>query len=673
MKQYIPNVIPSQLEAHHDYVVYRDVRIPVRDGIEISTSIYFPAVNGKADFSKKYPVIMNRTGYLGVNGEDYAFPAAIQYATTELGYVFVLSGARGTHKSGGDELHPMMDEGWTDHPDGVDVTNWIAAQPWCDGRIATTGLSWLGGTQYVLWLTDETPESLVTSCIFNPAVNSIEGGWVYKDEFLDQGCCEGWAYLNIADQINTGRIPADIVEKIREEDATMGNILTNPMAFMELKIPPLQMEYGLENIPVIRHAPYYRRWLEHRDDPEWFSYNDTRTRRHDIRKPVLFVGSWYDLFNNNTLYGYEHVVKEAPSAEIAEAHRLIVGPWPHTWYAPMLRQFPNSRIDMRMMNLEWIEQQVRGIKSDFFTDHRVVLFDLGKGEWRSEKAWPLPDAEIRKYFLHSKGPANTMMGMGYLSEDMPGAAEAADNYMYDPSNPIIHDGGHSLIGGQCDQRDVEMRPDVLCYTTPPLTEDVDVTGYVRATLYASSSAEDTDFIMKLIDVCPDGICYNVLTGGRRGRYIKNGRANPTPLIPGEINEYKIELHAISCTFLKGHRIRVEVSSSDAQNIDINPNAFIDLNKAKKEDYVVAAQTIYHDAEHPSSIELPVIPADHEYNWFDGPIFDSAISGFDYAESVALVETTPDLVERDRAELPTTTPQQHAELASAKASNNAIKF
>lgn len=673
MRKYTPNFIPSKAEEQHDWVVYRDVRIPVRDGIEISTNIYFPATNGEVDFSKKYPVIMNRTGYMGKNGEDYFYPAGMQYYALELGYVVINSGSRGTFKSGGDKMRPLMDEGWSEHPDGVDVTNWIARQPWCDGRIATTGMSWMGNTQYSLWLADEVPESLVTSAIANPAMNSIDGGWVYKDEFLDQGCCEIWALLNIQDQINTGRFPADVVEQIKKDDIELGNARTDPYAFRVLNIAELQMNYGLENIPVIKHVPFYRKWLENRDNPDFFFYNDIRTRRHDIKKPNLFIGSWYDLFNNNTLYGYEHMVEEAPSKEIAEAHRLIVGPWPHTGIAPMLRQYPASNIDMRMMNMEWIQQQVNGVKSEYFEDNPVTLFDVGACKWRSEKSWPIPDAEAKKYYLHSMGPANTMLGMGFLSEELPGTDEAPDNYMYDPANPIMNPGGHSLVGGQCDQRFVEMRPDVLCYTTGILAEDVDVTGYVRATLFAVTSAEDTDFIMKLVDVCPDGNCYNVLTGGRRGRYLKNGRSNPTPLIPGEINTYQIELHAICCTFQKGHRIRVEICSSDALNFDINPNAFIDLNKAKKEDYVVAAQTIYHDAEHPSFIELPVIPENHAYNWFEEWPFDSALTGWDYAMTTIAPPAVTPPAEKDRTDLPSTTPQKPMEKTEVSTSDNAIKF
>lgn len=181
--------------------------------------------------------------------------------------------------------------------------------------------------------------------------------------------------------------------------------------------------------------------------------------------------------------------------------------------------------------------------------------------------------------------------------------------------------------------------------------------------------------MKLVDVCPDGNCYNLLTGGRRGRYLKNGRNIPMPLTPGEINEYQIELHATSCTFKKGHRIRVEVCSSDAMNFDINPNVFIDLNKAKLEDYVTAAQTSYHDAEHPSFIEQPIIPADRKRKWIEVKDFPfcSSISGFDYVLTAAGAVSVSAPVEKDRADLSCTTPQKPSEHAEVKTGENAIKF
>lgn len=626
MKKYTPNFIPTKLEVHHDYVVYRDVRIPMRDGVELSTNIFFPAKGGVVDFSKKYPILMNRTGYMTSMGELGTAPMHLAYFANELGYAFVINASRGTYLSGGGEMRPLMDEGWAEHPDGVDTVNWLAQQSWSNGKVATCGVSWLGNTQYSIWLADEVPDAMVTSAIQCPAMNSIDGGWVYKDEFLDLGCCPAWAFLTTPDQCIHKHLPEDTIAAIMKENGELGNPFENPMVSASLNYAELQATYGLANIPAIRHAPFYQRWLANRDNPEFFRYNDTRTRKHDAKRPLLFIASWYDLFNENALTGYMRMVAEAPSEEVAKEHRLIVGPWAHTPNI-MYRQYPESFTDQRLLVMEWTQQQVNGVPSKFFAENPVTLFVQGENRWRGEQSWPLPDAEVKKLYLHSGGPANTMLGGGTLSEVIPGKDEAPDCYMSDPSNYIKIGGGHSLTGGQADQRAAETRSDVLCYTSPELEEDMEVTGYVRATLYAATSATDTDFFMKIVDVCPDGNCYNVLTGGRRGRYLKHGRSNPTALTPGEINEYQIELHSTSYVFKKGHKIRVDICSTDAGNFDINPNAFIDLNTATRADYVVAAQTVYHDADHPAVIELPVIPATHQRNWIELP-FHSSYSGVD---------------------------------------------
>lgn len=652
MSNYKPNFLPSKPEVHHDYVMYRDVRIPMRDGVELSTNIFFPSQDGVVDFSKRYPVMMNRTGYMGGSGmgEMATAPALQAYFATEQGYVFVNNGSRGTWKSGGGEVRPLQDEGWTEHPDGVDTVNWIAQQPWSNGKVATCGISWLGNTQYSIWLTEDVP-ALVTSAIQCPAMNSIDGGWVYKDEFLDLGCCPAWAFMNVPDQVQTKHLPEETIAAILKDNEEMGDPLFDPAAFASLNFAQLQAKYGLNNIPVIRHAPFYQRWLANRDNPDFFTYNDTRTRKHDAKRPVLFIGSWYDLFNENALGGYMNMVKDAPSEEIAKGHRLIVGTWAHA-PAPLYRQYPEADTDQRLLVMEWTQQQVNGVPSKFFQENPVTLFVQGENRWRGEQAWPLPDAQSKKFYLHSMGPANTMMGGGILSEALPAKDSVPDTYMSDPANPVSIGGSNSLIGGQADQRPAEMRPDVLCYTTEVLKEDVEVTGYVRATLYAATSATDTDFFMKLVDVCPDGICYNIISGGRRGRYLKNGRTKPEALTPGEINEYQIELHSTSYVFKKGHKIRVDICSTDAMNFDINPNAFIDLNTATKEDYVVATQTIYHDAAHPTMIELPIVPANREMNWIDEWPFKASLTGVESVFEQVMPNRASDPIFLEGADLPT---------------------
>lgn len=636
MAKFLPESKPLDF---HDYVVYRNVRIPMSDGVELATDIYFPSKNGVVDFNKKYPVAMNRSAYM--DGSPIMVPIYFEYFLAERGYVVILNAARGTYLSDG-VYQPGANEGWGgktdgygDKMDGVDTMAWIVKQPWCNGKVVTCGMSYLGNTQYALQLTGDVP-GLVTSAINCPAMNSIDGGWIYTGEFIDASCIVFWAIGRAMEPGLVSKLSKEAQEGILADNQLLGDVFSHPERFTGAFFAELEATYSYREMPIARHLPFYQAWLDNRDNPEFFAYNDTRTRKHDMKKPVLFQAGWYDLFSLNALNGYKKMVEDAPSEEVAKGHRLIVGPWNHN-YSPLVRRFPESETDERLFCMEWFEQQVNGITSEFFRDNPVSLFVMGENRWRSEQTWPLADAVPTKYYIHSNGSANTLMGTGTLSLTPPAAEENQDKYMYDPANPVASPGGNGVVsGGQCDQRAVEMRPDVLVYTSEVLEEDVEVTGYVKATLYAATSATDTDFYMKLLDVTPEGIVYNVVTGGRRGRYLKNGRSKPEALTPGEINEYNIELRATSYVFKKGHQIRIDITSSDSLCTDVNPNAFIDLNSCTKADYVVAAQTVYHDAARPTSIELPIIPASHERKWLDPWPFSAKLTGVDAGKSALML-------------------------------------
>ena len=240
---------------------------------------------------------------------------------------------------------------------------------------------------------------------------------------------------------------------------------------------------------------------------------------------------------------------------------------------------------------------------------------------RSEETWPIPDAVIRKFYLHSGGMANTFLGNGQLSTILPKKEENPDHYESDPSNPINSIGGHSLLGGSVDQRINEIRKDVLVYTSLELKEDLVFIGYGNATIYESTSETDTDFFIKIIDLTLEGKAYNVTQCGRRRRYLKNGRTSPEALTPGKIEKWCIELYATGYVVKKGHKIRVEISCNDFINREINPNQFMDLSKVTKKDYIIAKQTIYHDEDDPSMIKLPVFPAEYKRVYIEWPFGD----------------------------------------------------
>ena len=310
---------------------------------------------------------------------------------------------------------------------------------------------------------------------------------------------------------------------IKDKKKVSDNFITDLMGNTEgLALQTIKMykEYGLSEMPVARNFSFWKNWILNRDNPEFFEFNNTTNKSHKKEKPILITGAWYDLFNHNSLHSYERFIKDSPSENISKAHRLIVGPWGHLGILPLLRQFPGSRTDFSKVIMEWSQQQLSGIKSDFFEKNIISLYIMGENKWRSEQTWPISDAKITKYYLHSGGMANTFLGNGSISTIFPTKDENPDHYESDPSNPINSISGHSLLGGSADQRINEMRKDVLVYTSSELKEDLEVIGYINAMIYASTSAKDTDFFIKLVDVTTDGIAYNVTQGGRRGRYLK---------------------------------------------------------------------------------------------------------------------------------------------------------
>lgn len=592
----------------------------MRDSTILLADIYFPSKDGVVDFGRKYHVILIRTPYNKIPALS-SFPFDIYCISTGMNYVFINNSVRGTNNSEG-IFEPMQNEGWGEKKDGIDTIEWIINQSWCSGKICTCGISYLGGVQVVLQLQGKI-KGLETSVITCPAVNSINGGWLYAGDFLDAGCILGWFLGAYVDEQKSKLSPEEQIQIENEKKIVSDNFTTDLFGETEKLIShvvKMYKEFNLVEMPIVKHFKVWENWIKNRDNPDFFKFNETLNRNHKSSKPLLFTGAWFDLFNHNSLHLYERFVAESDPT-ISKFHRLIVGPWGHLGIHPLFRQFPNSQVDFSKMIMEWSQQQFSNIPSEFFQKNPVSIYLMGENKWRSEQEWPLSDAIPTKYYLHSEGMANTFLGNGRLSKDKPIDIEKEDHYQSDPSNPVQSISGHSLSGGSADQRVIELRSDVLVYTSDVLEEDIEVIGYIKATIYASTLATDTDFFVKLIDVNEEGVAYNISQGGRRGRYLKKGRTSPEALIPGNIEEWNIELKATANVFKKGHKIRIEIASSDFFNRDINPNNFVDLTTATKKDYVIAKQTIYHDINHPSMIELPIIPIEHKRVYIDCPFGD----------------------------------------------------
>lgn len=591
-----------------NYAVCRNVKIAMRDGISLSADVYLPATDGVVDAAAKFPIVLVRTPYskdnpLGMTG--------MPRHMTQHGYAVVIQDGRGTYTSEG-VLTPMFDESWGERQDGADTVGWLLKQGWCDGRVVTTGGSYMGAVQ--LLLATMGIEGLKTSVVQVPAVNMFGRGWVYTGDMLDLTSAFAWALLTVG--IVAARLDPEAQTGLESDAAETGFPLDTAEMFGRLPdIFQLLRGHSLRDVPIARRLPFWQDWLAHRDQPSFFSNNDVRPRYKNVRTPLLHISGWYDLFHRNCIEAYVEITAQGTTKLARDGQRLIVGPWSHI-ANPTFRQFPECQVDHVAAMSAWFDLCLRGNSHPTF-EPRVILYVMGENRWRAEEAWPIPETAATKFYLHSGGHANAASGDGLLSTAKPAAAESPDLFLSNPANPVPSLGGQSLLGGSMDQRFNDDRTDILVYSTPPLDEDIEVTGPIRATLYATSSTTDTDWYIKLIDVFPDGSSYNLVTGAARARYRKS-RTLPEPLKPGDVEVYEIDMWSTSNVFKKGHRIRVAIASSDYPNTDLNPNAFIDLSDATEADYVIADQTVFHDALRPSFIELPIIPRVRVRNWISTP-------------------------------------------------------
>ncbi|GGB94969.1 X-Pro dipeptidyl-peptidase [Novosphingobium endophyticum] len=618
--------------------VCRDLKVSMRDGVDLAADLYLPMNAGQIAPDARYPVVIVRTPYdkRAVQG-SFGTPTYL----TRRGYAVFVQDVRGTSGSDG-VFEPMMNEGWGERQDGIDTVRWIKQQPWCNGKIGTTGPSYMGGVQLLHLQTDGS--EIDAAFVQVPGVNQFTNGWVYSSGVMDgTALCWTMAMAFTA----APHLGADVVAAIEADARALGLPTGYAAPQMLMAMPELAFEiargHSLRDVPINRHMPFWNLWLDNRDDPGFFANNDTAGRYDKIRTPVLHFTGWYDLFSRNSLDAFVNISRHGATQAAREGQRLVVGPWGHVT-SGMLCHFPDALVDDVAMTGAWMDRHLLGV-ADKADDHRVTLYVMGENRWRAEQDWPLPDARPTLFYLDSGGSANGASGDGLLSLAPPKDDEPADTYVSDPRDPVPSLGGHSLHGGPADQRPNDHRADILVYTTAALEADMEVTGPIRAILHAASSSADADWFVKLVDVFPDGRSYNLATGMARGRYRKS-RTAPEALTPGTIEQYEIELPATSNLFRKGHRVRVIISSSDYPNSEINPQCFIDLSAATPDDYQVARQTIYHHAARPSAIELPVVPADRARHWIDPP-FPSGPSGRFYTRPLPVEELPPVEMPRDR--------------------------
>ena len=594
------------------------LRIPMRDGTRLETELFLP------EAEVRFPALLMRHPY----GQLYA--DALYESMAGDGYAVLFQNDRGRFGSEGQwwPLHEISVH------DGADTVDWIAAQPWCDGNVGLFGSSYAGVTQ---WHTaTAAPDALramapvVAGCIQDYFPFVAPGVWAL-------GTLMGWT-LNVASheaeklglRSNNREIRRfmDLNRKLMETTDLGADANMAALVEAAAQVPPafekLLGEHPLSDFApsVQSFAPWVADWLAHPDpgDSYWQAV-DWHRHYGNIDTPAFIVAGWYDLFITSAFRDFSGLNGNAPNNV-----KLLVHPGSHT---VGLADPGYMRVGERLFRMpavegpweglvpgnpgglsngirDWFERWLKG-KRDPDESAPIRLYVMGADEWRDEREWPLARTRWTRFYLHSQGRANSLNGDGRLSAEAP-AEEPPDRFEYDPADPVPTIGGRGLLpvaAGVFDHSELEQRPDILVYSTSPLTEDVEVTGPVVLNLWVVTSALDTDFTARLLDVFPDGVAYNLTEGMTRLRFRPD---KPGLVVPGEAERVEITLAPTSNLFKKGHRIRLEVSSSNFPFADPNPNTGKCLLTDPANETKVAQQTVFHDSRKPSHLVLPVIPA-----------------------------------------------------------------
>lgn len=598
----------SSTDGTKPYAVPKNVMVSMRDGVKLATDIYFPAMHG-ARIEGKLPAIVERTPY----DKDHSEDLAAFYASH--GYVYVAQDTRGRYHSEG-VWHMMTD----DVNDGYDTAKWLVAQPWSSGKFAMIGTSYVGGTQHAMAETNAPglAATIPSDAVANAGYFGIRNGGALELRFVN------WIFFTAPLGSREARDPE--TRAVLEE------------AHQHVR------EY-LMNLPVrkgttpFKVAPEYEDWLVFEmshgpEDPLWkqpgFDVVDNLARYKDV--PTYLIGGWFDSWDLQTTMTYMALSK-AKRGPV----KMILGPWIHGMHEHrsngQVDFGASAAIDQEAFSLRWYDHWLKGIESGVENDAPVKIFVMGGGSeaklpdgthehggyWRDEHEWPLARTRWTSFYLHRDGA---------LSTDEPFETNAKITYKYDPANPVptiggnISSGDGIMLQGAWDQKcssvvwnckdtlPLSARQDVAVFTTPPLEHDIEVTGPIDVKLWASSAAVDTDFTAKLIDVHPPnsdfpaGIDMNLEDGIIRARY-RDSLQKPELMKPGQIYEFTIHLYPTSNVFKAGHRVRLDVSSSNFPRFDLNPNTGAALGDERGA--VPTMNTIYMDTNHPSHVVLPEIP------------------------------------------------------------------
>jgi putative CocE/NonD family hydrolase len=570
-----------------EMTVELNVPVKLRDGVTTMADVYRPKEPGR------FPVLLSRTPYDKTSTNAYLGLRPLRAVSR--GYAVVIQDVRGRYASDG-KFDPLRNE----LNDGYDSVEWCASQHWSDGKVGMFGASYVGATQ---WLAAASAAPHLRCIVPYITASNYYEQWYYRGGALQLSFVEAWCLDQFAS--------TELIRKGKTKEA-------EKLMDVRDKMDEAFEFFPVRDTPHFRgNADYFYDWVSHPGQDEYWDKINLEKFHGKIKVPAFNIGGWYDIFLQGTLNNFSMMRKAGKSAE-SRQQKLLVGPWMHWGRASWMDQLVGDvdfghkashvTIDMEGMILDWYDRWMKEGKEKG-DEPPIRIFVMGENVWRDEKEWPMARTRYTKYYLHGGGPANTLDGDGALAEKPP-RDERPDRFVYDPMDPAPTIGGALCCStshapaGPYDQTPIERRKDVLVYSTPPLKREVEVTGPIVLNLFASTSADDTDFTAKLVDAWPCGYAQPLTEGIIRARYRESSRKAKF-VEPGRVYEYVIDVWSTSNLFQKGHSIRVEVSSSNFPHFDRNMNTARPVAEESKP--VIAVQHIYHDRTRPSHLVLPIIP------------------------------------------------------------------
>jgi putative CocE/NonD family hydrolase len=589
-------------------IVEEKVMMPLRDGIRLATDIYRPKAEGQ------YPIIFSRTPYnfnTWVDGKQRLREAQRALDYIKQGYAYVVQNERGRYYSEGE--WDILGEPLTD---GYDAFEWMKNQPWSNGKIGTLGCSSTAEWQMAVSALDHPAHAAMVPQGFGAGVGRVgdineQGNW-YRGG-AEQMLFFAWLYGVEHDKFKP-RIP---------EGATQEDLIRISRFYdLALKNPPVDMAEALKHLPIKdilqningKREIFDKMIVRKPNDPEWYQgglYHD----HMEIGQPSFWFASWYDVSITPNLALFNHVRNNSKDAFIRDNQYLVIAPTLHCAFTRATentvvgeRSVGDARLNYNEQITKWFDLWLKGEQNDFkTTTPRVQYYTMGINKWQSANTWPPENTKMTTFYLNSNGKANTRFGDGALSAKKP-TTDNPDSFIYNPMNPVPSYGGNvcctgnAIKAGAFDQKEMELRDDILVYTTDVLEEDTEVSGFIEAVLYVSSNVRDTDFTIKLIDVYPDDTAYNLDETIQRVRY-REGYNKEVFMEEGEVYKLNFTPLATSNVFKKGHRIRIEISSSNfprfARNLNTGGNNFDESVG------VVATNNVHHSKAYPSQIRLPI--------------------------------------------------------------------